>query len=98
MMPFLITIILVRGLLTPPLLWQNRISELPMATIVDVFNVLSNQSSQISCNAGRQGRQPGTEPRGWSASYRSVGNGPLPLVANFVKSFTISGVSNTEKP
>jgi len=39
-------------------------------------------------NTGRLGRQP-------NASYRSVGNGPLPLVANFVKNLTILDISST---
>jgi len=39
-------------------------------------------------NTGRQGRQP-------NASYRSVSNGPLPLVADFVKKLTILDISNT---
>jgi hypothetical protein len=40
-------------------------------------------------HTGRQGRQP-------DSSCRSDGTGPLPLVADFVKKFTILDVGNTE--
>jgi alpha-L-fucosidase 2 len=53
----------------------------------------SNLFDRVAINlggTGRQGRQP-------NASYRSVGNGPLPLVADSVKKLTILDISGADE-
>jgi hypothetical protein len=48
--------------------------------------------------ASQGGRAASRAPtEGWSASYRSVGTGSLPLVANFVKKFAILDISGTDR-